>query len=100
MSNRYAKIYIKNDVLSEAKRRLSWVFDTFENICLSFSGGKDSTVLYHLTAEVARKRSRRFSVIFIDWEAQYQHTIQHIEKMKVVGVHGPVHATYLIIDDC
>ncbi|WP_426406346.1 DUF3440 domain-containing protein [Serratia sp. PAMC26656] len=84
MSNRYAKIYIQNDVLSEAKRRLSWVFDTFENICLSFSGGKDSTVLYHLTAEVARKRSRRFSVIFIDWEAQYQHTIQHIEKMRVL----------------
>ncbi|EPM9664807.1 LUD domain-containing protein, partial [Escherichia coli] len=23
-----------------------------------------------------------------------------IELIKVVGVHGPVHATYLIIDDC
>lgn len=27
------------------------VFDTAESICISFSGGKDSTVLFHLVAE-------------------------------------------------
>ena len=41
----------------------------------ALSGGKDSTVLLHLTADVARRKKRRFSVLFIDWEAQYQCTI-------------------------
>lgn len=49
-------------------------------VCLS--GGKDSTVLLHLTADVARRKKRRFSVLFIDWEAQYQCTIAHILKMR------------------
>lgn len=84
MVERNNKIYIDNDVLSEAQRRVSWVFDTFENICLSFSGGKDSTVLYHLIADIARKRKRRFSVLFIDWEAQYTRTIQHVKNMKTL----------------
>lgn len=55
---------------------------TFSSVCLSFSGGKDSTVLLHLTADVARRKKRRFSVLFIDWEAQYQCTIAHILKMR------------------
>ncbi|EFC8798348.1 DUF3440 domain-containing protein, partial [Escherichia coli] len=30
----------------------------------------------------ARRKKRRFSVLFIDWEAQYQCTIEHIQKMR------------------
>ena len=33
-------------------------------------------------ADVARRKKRRFSVLFIDWEAQYQCTIEHIQKMR------------------
>ncbi len=62
--------------------RIEWIFETFPSVCLSFSGGKDSTVLFHLVAEVARRRKRHFSVLFIDWEAQYQCTIEHIQKMR------------------
>ncbi len=39
-------------------------------------------MLLHLTADVARRKKRRFSVLFIDWEAQYQCTIAHILKMR------------------
>ncbi|EFK4582230.1 phosphoadenosine phosphosulfate reductase [Escherichia coli] len=76
------KILIGTNVLLAARQRIEWIFDTFPSLCLSFSGGKDSSVLFHLTAEIARKRKRRFSVLFIDWEAQYQCTITHVLKMK------------------
>lgn len=70
------------NVLDAALLRLEWVFDTFERVCLSFSGGKDSSVLYHLAATVARRKGRQFDVLFIDWEAQFSLTIEHIQVMK------------------
>ena len=76
------KILIGENVLRAAIARIEWIFETFPSVCLSFSGGKDSTVLFHLVAEVARRRKRHFSVLFIDWEAQYQCTIAHILKMR------------------
>ncbi|MBB7067868.1 phosphoadenosine phosphosulfate reductase domain-containing protein, partial [Escherichia coli] len=82
MPGTIAKIQTGKDVLSAATHRIEWLFDTFSAVCLSFSGGKDSTVLFHLVADVARRKKRRFSVLFIDWEAQYQCTIAHILKMR------------------
>lgn len=76
------KIRTDVNVLYAAIHRIEWLFETFSSVCLSFSGGKDSTVLLHLTADVARRKKRRFSVLFIDWEAQYQCTIAHILKMR------------------
>ena len=76
------KIYLKTDVLSAARRRISEAFELFGRLCLSFSGGKDSTVMLHLTAEEARRRGRRFCVLFIDWEVQYSATIRHVQAMR------------------
>ncbi|HBT4791428.1 TPA: DUF3440 domain-containing protein [Klebsiella quasipneumoniae subsp. similipneumoniae] len=70
------------NVFDAALLRLEWVFDTFDKICLSFSGGKDSSVLYHLAACVARRKQKTFDVLFIDWEAQFSLTISHIHTMK------------------
>lgn len=69
------------DVLTAARRRISYVFDNFERVYVSYSGGKDSTVLLHLTVEEARRRGRRVGAMLIDFEAQYQHTIEHIERV-------------------
>lgn len=80
--NLIKKIYQSDDVLCAARSRLEWAFDTFPRVCVSFSGGKDSTVLFHLTAAVAKERKRTFSVLFIDWEVQFQLTIEHIQWMK------------------
>lgn len=73
--------YLSVDVLTAAKKRISFIFDNFERLYVSFSGGKDSSVLFHLVAEEAEKRKRKFGVLFIDWEAQYKLTIQHVESM-------------------
>ncbi len=78
----YKQIRTGENVLTAATQRINWIFDTFSAVHLSFSGGKDSTVLFHLMAAIARRKKRRFSVLFIDWEAQYQCTIEHVQKMR------------------
>lgn len=69
------------DVLTAARERIAWSFDTFERVCVSFSGGKDSTVMTHLVMERARELDRRVAVLFIDWEAQFQLTIDHVREI-------------------
>lgn len=73
--------YLGINVYEAAKKRIAYIFDNFENIYLSFSGGKDSTVMLHMVAAEARKRKRKFGLLCIDMEAQYKHTIDHIESM-------------------
>jgi predicted phosphoadenosine phosphosulfate sulfurtransferase len=67
------------NVLDAARQRIAWTFDTFPRVYCSFSGGKDSTVMLHLVAAEARRRGRRFGLLFIDFEAQYKLTIDHIQ---------------------
>lgn len=39
------QVYMPETVDEASKRRISYIFDEFENIIVSISGGKDSTVL-------------------------------------------------------
>ena len=75
------KVAIDRNVLEAAKDRVRKAFDKFQRIYVSFSGGKDSSVMLHLVAAEARKRSRKIGVLVIDLEAQYTDTIKHIEEM-------------------
>lgn len=65
-------------VLEASRQRIAYIFDHFEKIYVSFSGGKDSTVMLHLVIDEAKKRNRKVAVLFIDWEAQFKLTIDHI----------------------
>ena len=67
------------DVLDAVNKRISFLFDNYDNIQLAFSGGKDSTVLFHLINEEAKKRNRKFILYFQDQEAEYQGTIDLVE---------------------
>lgn len=74
------KIYNTNkNVLEAARERISFLFDEFENINVSTSSGKDSTVLYYLTLYEAIKRNRKIMVFFLDQEAEYQASIDIIK---------------------
>jgi len=68
------------NVLDAARQRIEWTFDKFERVYLSFSAGKDSTVMLHLVADVARKRNRKFGLMLVDLEGQYKLTIEHALK--------------------
>lgn len=72
-------IYGKENVLDATKKRISYLFDNYDNIQLSFSGGKDSTVLFHLINAEAKKRNRKFYLFFLDQEAEYQGTIDMVD---------------------
>jgi predicted phosphoadenosine phosphosulfate sulfurtransferase len=68
------------NTLEAARERISMLFDNFELINVSVSGGKDSTVLYYLCLQEAIKRNRKITVFFLDQEAEYQASIDIIEK--------------------
>lgn len=76
------KKYLDINVYDAFKRRMDYVFNEFEAVCLSFSGGKDSSVMLQLANEVAKKMDRKFDVIYIDFEAQYEATINHVYELK------------------
>lgn len=75
------KKYIDKNVLEATRERISKVFDSFQRYYISFSGGKDSTVMMHLVMEEAIKRGVKVGVLIIDLEAQYEHTIKHLRNM-------------------
>lgn len=75
------KKYVDVDVLTAARTRINQTFDNFERIYIAFSGGKDSSVMFHLVMEQAIARNRRVGVLFIDFEAQYKLTIEHAHEM-------------------
>lgn len=68
------------DVLTAARERIAWTFDHCTRISVSFSGGKDSTVMLHLVMDEAIRRQRRVGLLFIDLEGQYRVTIEHIQR--------------------
>lgn len=87
------------DVLTAARQRVAWTFDNFQRVYLSFSAGKDSTVMLHIVADEARKRGVKFGLLIIDLEAQYKLTMAHArvcvemyqDCMKVFWCCLPIH---------
>lgn len=77
-----AKTPLGINVYDAARQRIAYVFDTFNRVCVSFSGGKDSTVMLHLVASEARRRRRKFALLFVDLEAQYRLTIEHVDTCR------------------
>lgn len=75
------KRFIGINVMDAAIQRISYTFDHFERLFISFSGGKDSTVMFHLVMDEAIKRGRKVGVMLIDFEAQYNLTSDNAEEL-------------------
>jgi predicted phosphoadenosine phosphosulfate sulfurtransferase len=71
------------DVMTAALDRIRRIYDLADRVVVSFSGGKDSTVVLNLTAMVARERGRLpLEVYFVDEEACYPETVEYVERVR------------------
>lgn len=76
------KGYLDIDVYEAAQERFHFLFREFENIYVSFSGGKDSGILLNLLLDFRRQHypDHRIGVFHQDFEAQYTVTTEYITR--------------------
>jgi 3'-phosphoadenosine 5'-phosphosulfate sulfotransferase (PAPS reductase)/FAD synthetase len=71
------------NVYDAAIKRFEYLFDNFDKVVVSFSGGKDSTVCFNLALEVAKKKNKLpLDVYFWDEEAIHPDTIEYVERVR------------------
>lgn len=73
--------YLDINVYEVFQNRMEYIFQEFENIYVSFSGGKDSGLLLNLILDYMKKHhiQKRLGVFHQDFEAQYSVTTKYIE---------------------
>ena len=71
------------NVYEATQKRLETVFKEFDNVYVSFSGGKDSGVLLNLCIDYIRKNNLKIKlgIFHLDYEAQYQMTTEYVNKI-------------------
>ncbi len=77
------KVYLEQNVYDATQERLKFIFDNFDNIYVSFSGGKDSGLLLNLVLDYKRRHNikKKIGIFHQDFEAQYQLTTDYVTKM-------------------
>ncbi len=74
--------YMGHNVYEALQERLHFLFEEFDNIFVSFSGGKDSGLLLNLTLDFQKKYypDKKIGVFHQDFEAQYSVTTEYVER--------------------
>ncbi len=74
--------YTGKNVYEAFQERLELIFQEFDNIFVSFSGGKDSGVLLNMTLDFQKKHypGKCIGVFHQDFEAQYTCTTEYVER--------------------
>lgn len=71
------------NVLTAARERFATLYDRFDHVSVSFSGGKDSTVCLNLAIEAAQERGRLpVHALFFDEEAMHDETIEYVDRVR------------------
>lgn len=76
------KQYTGQNVYDALQQRLTFLFEEFDNIFVSFSGGKDSGLLLNLVLDFQKKHypHKKIGVFHQDFEAQYTVTTEYVER--------------------
>ena len=78
-----SKEFQEQNVYDAAKERIRYLYQRFDHVVVSFSGGKDSTALLNVTIEVARELGRLpVRTVFFDEEAIHPPTIEYVERTR------------------
>ncbi len=74
--------YLGQSVYEAFQERIRFIFEEFDNIYISFSGGKDSGLLLNLVLDYQKKYApeKRIGVFHQDFEAQYTVTTEYVER--------------------
>lgn len=74
--------YMEENVYDAFLRRMKLIFEEFDHIFISFSGGKDSGLLLNLVLDYRNKYfpEKKLGVFHQDFEAQYTVTSEYIER--------------------
>ncbi len=74
--------YVEQNVYEVLQERMKLIFEEFDNIYVSFSGGKDSGLLLNLVLDFQKKYypQKKIGVFHQDFEAQYTVTTEYIER--------------------
>ena len=75
------KLYLDISCVDAARERMRHVYDTFDTVCIQFSGGKDSTAVLYLAKEIHEERGLGpVKVIFRDEEMVSPSVIKFVEE--------------------
>lgn len=71
------------DVYEASIERLDFLFENFERIYLSFSGGKDSGVMLNLVLDYMRKNGikKKIGLMTLDNEANYEYSLEFMHSI-------------------
>ena len=76
-------MFLDMNCLEAARARIRHVYDTFDTVCVQFSGGKDSTAVLYLAKEVHEERGLGpVKVIFRDEEMVSPTVIKFVEEVR------------------
>lgn len=78
------KKYNKNkNVYDASNERIKFIFDNFERIYISFSGGKDSGVMLNLIIDYMRKNkiTKKIGLMTLDNEANYEYSLEFMHSI-------------------
>lgn len=77
------RIYKDKNVFDAAMERLGYIFDTFDRVYLSFSGGKDSGIMLNLALMYMRENGikKKLGIQILDNEANYEYSLEFMQRM-------------------
>ena len=77
------RLFLDINCVDAARERMRHVYDTFDTVCVQFSGGKDSTAVLYLAKEIHEERGLGpVKVIFRDEEMVSPTVIKFMEEVR------------------
>lgn len=77
------RVYNKKNVYDAAQERIKFIFNNFEKVYISFSGGKDSGCMLNLVLDYIKKNNikKKLGVQILDNEANYEYSLNFMHKI-------------------